>query len=56
MEVYCEEGQYTERQLLDGTVARLVQRGIIHEEDILFTHIGYERNANVIFTEPIYEA
>jgi protoporphyrinogen oxidase len=56
MEVYCKEGQYTEQQLLDGTVGKLVKLGIIHEEDILFTHIGFERYANIIFTEPIYEA
>jgi protoporphyrinogen oxidase len=56
MEVYCKEGQYTEQQLLDGTVGKLVKLGIIHEEDILFTHIGFERYANIIFTEPIYDA
>ena len=56
MEIYCEEGKYTEQQLLSGTVGKLVQLGIINKEDILFTHIGFEKYANVIFTEPIYEA
>jgi protoporphyrinogen oxidase len=56
MEVYCQEGRYTERQLLGGTVDKLVQLGIIHQEDILFTHIGFEKYANVIFTQPVYEA
>jgi protoporphyrinogen oxidase len=56
MEVYCKEGQYTEQQLLDGTVGKLIELGIINKEDILFTHIGFEKYANVIFTKPIYES
>ncbi len=56
MEVYCKENEYTNRQLLDGTVGKLVGLGIIRQEDILFTHIGFEKYANVIFTKPIYEA
>ena len=56
MEVYCKEGAYTEQQLLDGTVGRLIELGIINKDDILFTHVGFEKYANVIFTEPIYDA
>ena len=56
MEVYCMEGEYSEKELLDGTVGRLCELGIICEDDILFTHIGFEKYANVIFTKPIYEA
>ena len=56
MEVYCNKDEYTEQQLLDGTVGKLVELGIIKEEDILFTHVGFEAFANVIFTEPIYES
>ena len=56
LEVYCKEGIYSEQQLLDGTVGKLVSMGIIRQEDILFTHIGFEPYANVIFTAPIYEA
>lgn len=55
MEVYCEEGIYTESQLLEGTVGKLVELGIIHQEDILFTHVGFEKYANVIFDHHIYE-
>lgn len=55
MEVYCEEGKYTEKQLLDGTVGKLVELGIIKHEDILFTHVGFEKYANVIFDHHIYE-
>lgn len=55
MEVYCKEGEYTEKELLDGTVGRLCKLGIICKDDILFTHIGFEKYANVIFTKPIYE-
>lgn len=56
MEVYCGKNEYSKQQLLDGTVGRLVALGIIKQEDILFTHIGFEPFANVIFTKPIYEA
>ena len=56
MEVYCKEGEYTEKQLLEGTVGKLIAIGIINKKDILFTHIGFEKYANVIFTEPIYES
>lgn len=55
MEVYCEEGKYTEKQLLDGTVGKLVEQGIIKQEDILFTHVGFEKYANVIFDHLVYE-
>ncbi len=55
MEVYCKEYEYTEQQLLDRTVGKLVDLGIIKQEDILFTHVGYEKYANVIFTKHIYE-
>ena len=30
--------------------------GIIKQEDILFTHLGFENYANIIFTEHIYDA
>lgn len=56
MEVYCNENEYTEQQLLDGTIGKLVALGIINQDDILFKHIGFEKYANVIFTEPIYRA
>ena len=56
MEVYCQEGKYTEQQLIDGTIGRLCELGVICKEDILFIHIGFEKYANVIFTEPIYRA
>ncbi len=56
MEVYCQEKQYSEKELIEGTVGRLCELGIINKEDILFTNIGFEKYANVIFTKPIYEA
>ena len=55
MEVYCQEKEYTEKELIDGTVGRLYELGIINKDDILFTHVGFEKYANVIFTKPIYE-
>ena len=56
MEVYCKENEYTENEILDRTVGKLVELGIINREDILFTHLGFEKYANIIFTEPIYSA
>ena len=55
MEIYCKEGEYTEVELLDKTVGKLVEQGFIDKNDILFTHIGFEKYANAIFTKPIYE-
>lgn len=56
MEVYCEKDQYTEDELLAGTVGKLIEAGIIRDEDVLFTHVGFEPYANVVFTEPIYRS
>ena len=56
MEVYCKENEYAEQELINGTIGKLIEIGIVKEEDILFTHIGFEKYANVIFTEPIYRA
>lgn len=56
MEVYCKENEYTEQEILERTVGKLVNLGIINQDDILFTHLGFEKYANVIFTEPIYES
>ena len=30
--------------------------GVLHHEDIMFTHIAFEKYANVIFSAPVYEA
>ena len=54
MEVYCKKGEYSEQEIKEKTVGKLVEKGFIQEEDILFVHLGYEKYANVIFTEPIY--
>ena len=56
MEVYCKESEYTEEKIKERTVGKLISLGFIKEEDILFVHLGYEKYANVIFTEPIYDA
>ena len=56
MEVYCKEGKFTEKEIIDGTVGKLIELDIIKGEDILFTHVGFEKYGNIIFTEPIYEA
>ena len=56
MEVYCKENEYSEQELIDRTVGKIVEMGLIKKEDILFTHVGFEKYANVIFTEPIYQA
>lgn len=56
MEVYCKQGEFTEDEIKERTVGKLISLGFIKEEDILFVHLGFEKYANVIFTEPIYEA
>lgn len=55
-EVSCKKNEYTEEELIRGTVGKMVDLGILEEKDILFTHVGFEPFANVIFTEPIYQA
>ena len=54
MEVYCAENAFTKQELKERTVGKLIEIGIIKEEDILFTHIGFEAYANVIFDKNIY--
>lgn len=56
MEIYCERNKYTDRELYDGSVKKLINLGIIKEEDILFVDIRFEKYANVIFDHQIYEA
>ena len=56
MEVYCKEGEYTEQEIKERTVGKIIKLGLIKEEDILFVHLGYEPYANVIFTQPIFES
>ena len=56
MEVYCREDEYSERQLIDGTMGKLISLNIIKSDDILFTHVGFEPFANIIFTPPVYTA
>ena len=54
MEVYCAENAFTEQELKERTIGKLIEMGIIKKEDILFTHIGFEAYANVIFDKNIY--
>ncbi len=54
MEVYCTEDQFTKEELIAGSVQKLIDLKIINKDDIIFTNIGFEKYANVIFTEPIY--
>lgn len=56
MEIYCEQGKYTDEELIARSVGKLVAQGIINEEDILFTDVRFEPYANVIFDHNIYEA
>ena len=56
MEVYCKEGEYSEQKIKEKTVGKIVKLGLIKEEEILFVHFGFEKYANVIFTQPIYES
>lgn len=56
MEVYCNENEYSEKDLYNRTVLKLIELNIIKEEDILFTDIRFEKYANVIFDHNIYKA
>ena len=56
MEIYCEKGRYTESELIEGSVGKLVDLGLIDQQDILFTDIRFEPYANVIFDHNIYAA
>lgn len=56
LEIYCGKGQYTEAELHDGSVGKLIQLGILKEEDILFVDVRFEPYANVIFDHQIYGA
>lgn len=55
-EVSCKEDEYTTKELINGTVGRIIELGILNKEDILFSHVGFEKYANITFTEPIYRA
>ena len=55
-EVSCKKGEYTKEELIKGTVGKMVSLGVLNEEDVLFAHVGFEKYANVTFTEPIYDA
>jgi len=56
MELYCEKGDYTRDEIYNGSVAKLIELGIIHNEDIKFVDIRFEKYANVIFYSNIYES
>lgn len=56
LEIYCEEGKYSNVELLANSVEKLCNLGIINKEDILFTDIRFERYANVIFDHNVYES
>ena len=56
MEIYCEKDSYTQEELYSGSVTKLIELGIIKDEDILFVDIRFERYANVIFDHNIYES
>lgn len=55
LEIYCEENKYTNKELLDKSVEKLIKLDIIKEEDILFIDIRFEKYANVIFDHVIYQ-
>ena len=56
IEVYCKEEDYTEQELINGTIGKMADSHIIEREDILFTQISFEKYANVIFSEPVYHS
>ena len=56
MEIYCEKGEYTQEELIERSVGKLISLGILCQEDILFTDVRFEPYANVIFDHHIYKA
>ena len=56
IEIYCKKDAYTESELLQGTVGKFIESGIIRQEDVLFSKVDFEPYANVIFSKPIYQA
>lgn len=56
MEVYCKKDEYFEREIVNKTVGKIIELGLINEKEICFVHLGFEKYANVIFTQPIYES
>ncbi|KAA6338209.1 hypothetical protein EZS27_013775 [termite gut metagenome] len=56
MEIYCKENEYSEYEIYNRSVKKLIELNIINETDILFTDIRFEKYANVIFDHNIYES
>lgn len=56
MEIYCERGKYTNEELYQRSVQKIIDLDIIKIEDILFTDIRFEPYANVISDHNIYTA
>lgn len=54
MELYCEEGKYTNDEIYNRSVAKLLELDIIKNEDIKFVDIRFEKYANVIFYSNIF--
>lgn len=55
LEVYCKENEFSREELIERSVDKLVNLGIINREDILDVNIRFEPWANVVFTHDIYE-
>lgn len=56
MEIYCANGEYSETELYERSVQKMIELGVVKEADILFVDIRFEKYANVIFTHDIYNA
>lgn len=39
-EVSCKENEYTEDEMISGTVGRMLKSGVLDEKDILFAFSG----------------
>ena len=56
LEIYCEQDKYSKEELLEASVGKLIVLGFIQKEDILFVDVRFEKYANVIFDQNIYES
>lgn len=54
LEIYCEQGKYTNEELISQSVGKLIKLNVLKQEDILFIDVRYEKYANVIFDQNIY--
>jgi len=54
LEIYCKQNEYTNEEIIERSIGKLIELDLIKKDDILFTDIRFENYANVIFDKDIY--